>query len=326
MPASPAKGRVPTPWRSEGRARPPREGGARRRLGRPDGGLRPGTHGGAPRQDPGHLHRLRKGGDVDGDRAGRTRGPPGGPTDRSARERDLGRLRADDDRRNREIAQSGRAGGSAGDARRPGGVRVIREVAWRLFASEYNDANLEAEGTGERPPSYIVTPLGARVNRLFVVGVLTDVENVGTDGQPMWRGRVSDPTETFHVYAGEYQPEAAAKLAKVKPPAFAAIMGKSRTYSPEPGTTYTSVRPEMIKVVEEHVRDYWILEACRSLKERLEAAREAQKMDPLTKDAFVALGYPEDVADGVVAAAEHYGKVDLARYTSLLAEALRYLL
>ena len=86
------------------------------------------------------------------------------------------------------------------------------------------------------------------------------------------------------------------------------------------------MRPEMIKVVEEHVRDYWILEACRSLKERLEAAREAQKMDPLTKDAFVALGYPEDVADGVVAAAENYGKDDLARFTSLLAEALRYLL
>ena len=62
---------------------------------------------------------------------------------------------------------------------------MIREVAWRLFASEYNDANLETEGTGERPPSYVVTPLGAKVNRVFVVGVITDVENVGTDGQPM---------------------------------------------------------------------------------------------------------------------------------------------
>src|SRR2546430_6367025 len=154
MPASSAKGRVPSPWRSEGRAGPPREGGPGRRLGRLDGGLRPETQGGAPRQGPRHLHRRREGGDVDGDRAGRTRGPPGGPTDRSARERDLGRLRTDDDRRNRETAQSGRAGGSAGDARRPGGIRVIREVAWRLFASEYNDANLEAEGTGERPPSY----------------------------------------------------------------------------------------------------------------------------------------------------------------------------
>src|SRR2546425_1551895 len=226
MPASPAKGRVPTPWRGEGRAGPPREGGPRRRLGRPDGGLRPGTHGGAPRQDPRHLHRRREGGDVDGDRAGRTRGPPGGPTDRGPRERDLGRLRADDDRRNRETAQSGRAGGSAGDARRPGGVRVIREVAWRLFASEYNDANLEAEGTGERPPSYIVTPLGAKVNRVFVVGVLTDVENVGTDGQPMWRGRGPEPPGTFPLYAGPYPADAAGAPAKRQAPAVGAGAGK----------------------------------------------------------------------------------------------------
>src|SRR5437879_13045761 len=197
MQAGLAEGRVPTPWRGQGRARPPRECGPRLRLGRSDVRLRPGSHGVAPRQGPRHLHRRREGGDVDGDRAGRTRRPPGGPTDRGPRERDLGRLRADDDRRNRETAQSGRAGGSAGDARRPGGVRVIREVAWRLFASEYNDANLETGGTGERPPSYIVTPLGAKVNRVFVVGVITDVENVGTDGQPMWAARVSDPTGTF---------------------------------------------------------------------------------------------------------------------------------
>ena len=103
-----------------------------------------------------------------------------------------------------------------------------REVAWRLFAGEYNDSNLEAGGGGDRAPTYVVTPLGARVNRLFVVGVLTDVENVGTDGQPMWRARITDPTGTFHVYAGQYQPEAAAKLAKIKPPAFAAVAGKSR--------------------------------------------------------------------------------------------------
>ncbi len=203
---------------------------------------------------------------------------------------------------------------------------MIREVAWRLFAGEYNDSTLEAGGGGERAPTYVVTPLGARVNRLFVVGVLTDVENVGTDGQPMWRARISDPTGTFHVYAGQYQPEASAALSKIKPPAFAAVMGKSRTYSPEQGTVYTSIRPEMVKVVDENVRDYWILEACRSLKARLVAAREAQGMDPLTKDALVALGYSEEAAEGLVAAAGHYGKVDLARYGSLLAESLRYLL
>src|SRR2546427_5052475 len=127
----------------------------------------------------------------------------------------------------------------------------MREVAWRLFASEYNDANLEMDGGGDRAPSYIVTPLGAKVNRVFVVGVITDVENVGSDIQPMWRARVSDPTGTFHIYAGQYQPEAAATLSKLKPPVFGAIVGKSRIYSPEAGTVVTSDRPERIKSVDD---------------------------------------------------------------------------
>ncbi len=203
---------------------------------------------------------------------------------------------------------------------------MMREVAWRLFAGEYNDASLEVEGTGERAPSYVITPLGAKVNRIFVVGVITDVENVGTDMQPMWRARVSDPTGTFHVYAGQYQPEAAAALSKLKPPVFGAIVGKSRVYRPDSGGVYTSIRPEVIKAVDERVRDFWILEACRSLRKRLDAAAEAQKMDPPTKEALAQIGVKEALADGLIQAAAHYGKSDLSRYTAMLAESLRYLL
>ncbi len=203
---------------------------------------------------------------------------------------------------------------------------MMREVAWRLFAGEYNDATLEIPGTGERAPSYVVTPLGAKVNRIFVVGVITDVENVGTDMQPMWRARVADPTGTFQVYAGQYNPEAAAVLAKLKPPVFGAIVGKSRVYSPEPGRVYTSIRPEVVKEVDETVRDFWILEACRSLKKRLDAAGEAQKMDPVTKEGLLKVGVKEAIADGLVQASTHYGLGELSRYTAMLAEALRYLL
>src|SRR3989442_5846986 len=155
----------------------------------------------------------------------------------------------------------------------------MREVAWRLFASEYNDANLEMDGGGDRAPSYIVTPLGAKVNRVFVVGVITDVENVGSDIQPMWRARVSDPTGTFHIYAGQYQPEAAATLSKLKPPVFGAIVGKSRIYSPEAGTARTSIPPERIKAGDQTVREYWNLAARRTLPKRPEITWGAPKND-----------------------------------------------
>ena len=203
---------------------------------------------------------------------------------------------------------------------------MIREVAWRVFAGEYNDATLEVSGAGDRAPSYVVTPLGAKINRIFVVGVVTDVENIGTEMQPMWRARVADPTGTFHLYAGQYQPDASGTLAKLKPPVFGAIVGKSRTYAPEGGNVYTSIRPEGIKTVEGPLRDYWILEACRSLKRRIDAMTEAQKMDPVTREALAKLGVKAALADGIVQAVGHYGKADLSRYTAMLAEALRYLL
>lgn len=203
---------------------------------------------------------------------------------------------------------------------------MMREIAWRVFAGEFNDATKEVSDGGERSPSYVVTPLGAKINRLFIVGVLTDVENVGTDEAPMWRARLSDPTGTFHIYSGQYQPEASAALSKLKPPAFVAVTGKSRLFSPDPGTIYTSVRPEKVKVVDEGLRDYWTLEACRSLKRRLEALREAYKMDPVKKEELAAIGVKPAMAEGIVAAVEHYGKVDLSRYSAMLAEALTFLI
>lgn len=49
-------------------------------------------------------------------------------------------------------------------------------------------------------------------------------------------------------------------------------------------------------------------------------------MDPLTKEALAKVGVRASLADGIVHAVEHYGKSDLARYTAMLAEGLRYLL
>ncbi len=201
-----------------------------------------------------------------------------------------------------------------------------REVAWRVFAKEYSDSDFQFSEGGERSPSYVVTPLGAKINRLFVVGVITDIDNVGSGDQPMWRARLSDPTGVYVLSAGLYQPEAANALSGIEPPAFAAVMGKTRVYSPEEGTLYLSIRPEMIRTTNDAVRNYWTLECCRSLRTRLDAVAEALEMDPMTKEGLIALGHSERIADGIVRAVEHYGTVDLERYRLMLVDALKYLL
>ena len=76
-----------------------------------------------------------------------------------------------------------------------------REVAYRLFAAEFEDADYSySESDEERAPNYVVTPTGARVNRVFVVGVLTEVEEASED---ILRARVVDQTGAFVVYAGQ---------------------------------------------------------------------------------------------------------------------------
>jgi hypothetical protein len=199
----------------------------------------------------------------------------------------------------------------------------VREVAWRVFAEEYNSSVMEHSGEGEKPVSYIVTPLGAKINRMLVVGVVTDIEDVGEEGKQRYRARITDPTGTFYVSAGEYQPSAAMSLSKMSPPAFAAVVGKSRAYSPEEGVKYMSIRPERIREVDAETRDYWVVETARSTMLRIDAVEDGLEMSQPTVAELMKLGYPENLADGVVRAIEYYKDIDLDRFRNTVRDALR---
>ncbi|MEF8873080.1 MAG: hypothetical protein V5A88_00235 [Candidatus Thermoplasmatota archaeon] len=203
---------------------------------------------------------------------------------------------------------------------------INREVAWRVFAREFNDSDLMLEGDEERAPSYLVTPLGAKINRIYLVGVLTECENIGTEEEPMWRARITDPTGTFFVSAGQYQPGVATALANMEPPLFVSVVGKASTYQPDEETFLTSIRAEMIKEVDEEQRDIWILEAARSLKDRLEIGIEASKMEEVSVEELVDLGFEEKLAEGFKKASEHYESSSFENYERMLEDSLRYVL
>ncbi len=190
-----------------------------------------------------------------------------------------------------------------------GGEPGRREVAHRLLAAEFDDATLSySESDEERAPNYVITPTGARVNRLFAVGVLTEVERVNDD---VLRGRVVDPSGAFVTYAGQYQPDPAAFLDRTTPPAFVALTGKARTFEPEDSdVVYTSVRPESINAVDDDTRDRWVVSAAESTLERLavvEAALESSARGDALRDRLLAAGVSESLAVGVPLAIDHYG-------------------
>ena len=201
-----------------------------------------------------------------------------------------------------------------------------REVAWRIFADEYMSSSVEERGEGEYAPNHVITPLGAMVNRVYVVGVLTDLVNNGTDEEPFYRARLQDPTGIFYLSAGQYQPEAAKALATIQTPAFIAMVAKTRTYSPEEGVMHVSLRPEVIKQVGAEERELWVLEAARSSLRRVAAMRDLAAMETPSADELVRLGHGPRLAEGAIKAREAYGDIDVERYERVVLDALRFLL
>ena len=155
-----------------------------------------------------------------------------------------------------------------------------REVARRVFAREFNDASYTfKESDDERAPVYLLLPTGERANRIFLVGTLTETEDVGEDSE-YWQGRVVDPNgDPFFVYAGQYQPEAASMLRELEPPAYVAITGKPRTYETDDGDVNVSVRPESITLVDAATRDRWVVETAERTLERIERFGEGRESE-----------------------------------------------
>ncbi|WP_123623145.1 hypothetical protein [Halorubrum sp. CSM-61] len=183
-----------------------------------------------------------------------------------------------------------------------------REVAHRLFAAEFDDASLSySESDEERAPNYVVTPTGARVNRLFVAGVLTEIERVNDETR---RGRVVDPSGAFVTYAGQYQPEAQTFLERADPPSFVALTGKARTFEPEDSDrVFTSVRPESLNAVDADTRDRWVVSAAEATLDRLAVFEKALGSDLRGEELRAALesgGAPASLAAGIPKAIAHY--------------------
>jgi RPA family protein len=199
-----------------------------------------------------------------------------------------------------------------------------RQTAWRVFAGEFNDSSIEIKSQGEMTPSFVVTPLGAKVNRLFLIGVLTDVENISQEGE-LVRAHISDPTGVFTLYSGQYQKEVTEALSNIEVPTFVAVIGKARTYSPEEGTLFVSIRPERILEVSSDIRDKWIFETCKSTKDRIEAVIEAMKMDEPNIFQLTKLGYSKELSEGIVEAITKYENIDLKKYVTIIKESLQYL-
>lgn len=202
-----------------------------------------------------------------------------------------------------------------------------REVAKRIFAEELKNSNYsfrDGEDQHQYAPSYLLTPTGAKCNRVFIVGTLTEKDDIGSDTE-YWRGRVVDPTGSILIYAGQYQPEAAQILACMDAPSYVAVVGKPNLYRTDDGNIIISLRAESISRVDENTRNQWIIDTARRTLERLDTLKNASPI-PASGEFTTADNVPASSASSTPAqdadrALQHY-HTDIGHFREMVLRAL----
>jgi len=179
-----------------------------------------------------------------------------------------------------------------------------REPARRVFAAELRECRYQfKDGEDEKSPTFVLLPTGERSNRIFIVGTLTEKNRQG-EQNVFYRGRVIDPTGTFFIMAGSYQPEAMQQLAKIETPAFVAVIGKASIYQKDPASApLVSVRVESITVVDKETRDLWVLDAAKHTLDRVDA-------------------YAKEPTPDIIKAKEQYPTIDPSVFRKIAYDAL----
>lgn len=150
-----------------------------------------------------------------------------------------------------------------------------REVAKRMFVWELAQISqsYKKDEDNEFAPTYYLTPTGCEANRVLLMGVVTDIDDIGSD-KAYYRAKVTDPTGEISVYAGEYNQDAASQLARLNIPAYVAIIGKINIYTPDgedDADPIISIRAEQCAVVDERTYDLWRKETVAQTLARIEA-------------------------------------------------------
>lgn len=201
-----------------------------------------------------------------------------------------------------------------------------REVARRIYAEELKSSNYsfrDGEDQHQYAPSYLLTPTGAKCNRVFLVGTLIEKDDIGGDTE-YWRGRVVDPTGSILIYAGQYQPEAAQVLAGLETPCFVAVVGKPNLYQTDDGNIIISLRAESISQANESTRNRWILDTARRTLERLSDLSRV-RLPPAGEDFTTADSMPAEASSSAAMDAEramqHY-HTDIEHFRQMTIRAL----
>ena len=205
--------------------------------------------------------------------------------------------------------------------------RSPRQTAIRMLAQEYSDASLTEMGTGEFDPSFVITKLGARVNRALVAGVIDRLERRDGDNGPSYSGHIRDPTgnHVFNIapFQEEMHPEAEELLARFESGDrfLMSLVGKARWFETEDGGVFTSLRVEQLAIIDKERYSRWLVEAAEATLRRMKSYEDSVGLDA-NSSSLIDGGIPVDIANGMAQARSHYPEFDLENYRVGVLQAL----
>lgn len=207
---------------------------------------------------------------------------------------------------------------------------IKRQPAWNVFASEFGEATLNEKGSGEYDPSFVITRLGAKINRVIVAGLLERVEpRESASGQVMYMGQIRDPSGLFYFSAGDFDPESAreaivdlSRSLEEGETMHVMMVAKARWYQTDEGAVYTSLRPEEVVRIDPSRYATWLAHTANATLERLDAHDKGMPMVGDGVQGMRDVGVPEALITGLAHALVHYDGASVEHYRLHVLQAL----
>ncbi len=110
---------------------------------------------------------------------------------------------------------------------------------------------------------------GARMFRVAISGILMDKVDIGSEGSPLFRLRIADPTGGISFTVGRYNPQLQAKMDELKTTYPVIVIGKLTSFISKKGEEVVTINPEEVRHISKDERSQWNLLAVRDAMARL---------------------------------------------------------
>lgn len=192
-----------------------------------------------------------------------------------------------------------------------------REFSRWIVSRELKDTTVVEElPENERGKPYIITPLGSRVKRILIAGVVTS-KNVEDNLTKM---TVADGAGSFYIstFRNEYQPGIKDKADSIETGSSIVVMGRISTFKTDDGVLYLNINPEMINPASQVGLAYWNSRTALVARRKILAAKEAKKLEKPEKNVLTSMGYSEEEAECALRHLEHYKTYDLNAFMDVI--------